>query len=79
MNEDLGVVWGWRPDPYRLHQERYISGDGIPTKLVRDGRMESYDPPPPDMADTEVAVGQEASGDSHRRLIRSPRHRRPHR
>jgi hypothetical protein len=78
MNEDVRVVWGWRPDPYRIHQERYISGDGIPTKLVRDGTIESYDPPPPDVTGTEIAVGQEASDNSHRGMIRLPRRRRPH-
>jgi hypothetical protein len=39
-------VWGWHPDPYGKHEERYISGEGLPTKLVRDGGNESYDPPP---------------------------------
>ena len=40
------IAWGWHPDPYRIHQERYVSVDGEPTKLVRDGGHESYDPPP---------------------------------
>ena len=44
------LAWGWHPDPYRIHQERYFSGDGVPTKLVRDGGQESYDPPPDPMA-----------------------------
>ncbi|HUO48384.1 MAG TPA: hypothetical protein VMU09_06085 [Acidimicrobiales bacterium] len=43
---DGTVAWGWHPDPYGVHEERYISVDGSPTKLVRDGRQESYDPPP---------------------------------
>lgn len=46
MDGEAALVWGWNPDPYGKHQERYISVDGIPTKLVRDGRDESYDPPP---------------------------------
>ncbi len=37
---------GWYRDPYGVHEDRYFS-DGQPTKLVRDGRTESYDPPPP--------------------------------
>ncbi len=44
------LVWGWHPDPYGIHQERYVSVDGVPTKLVRDGGQESYDPPPDLMA-----------------------------
>jgi hypothetical protein len=36
---------GWYPDPYGLHADRYFS-QGLPTKLVRDGRDESYDMPP---------------------------------
>jgi hypothetical protein len=40
------VSWGWHPDPYKIHDERYISVDGVPTKLVRDSGSESYDPPP---------------------------------
>ena len=37
---------GWYRDPYSVHEDRYFS-DGQPTKLVRDGESESYDPPPP--------------------------------
>jgi hypothetical protein len=37
---------GWYRDPYGLHEDRYFSA-GQPTKLVRDGGAESYDPPPP--------------------------------
>jgi hypothetical protein len=44
------VAWGFHPDPFRIHQERYLSAEGLPTKLVRDDGIESYDPPP------EVAV-----------------------
>jgi hypothetical protein len=45
MSDDT-LAWGFHPDPYRIHQERYISVDGVPTKLVRDGGVETYDPPP---------------------------------
>jgi hypothetical protein len=41
-----GVLQGWSADPFGLHDERYFSA-GSPTKLVRDGRAESYDEPPP--------------------------------
>jgi hypothetical protein len=34
---------GWYRDPYGIHDDRYFS-DGQPTKLVRDGSAESYDP-----------------------------------
>jgi len=43
---DRDGAWGWHPDPYAQHQERYVSVDGTPTKLVRDFGRESYDPPP---------------------------------
>jgi hypothetical protein len=36
---------GWYVDPYGLHDRRWFS-DGTPTKLVRDGDLESSDPPP---------------------------------
>jgi hypothetical protein len=36
---------GWYRDPYGLHEDRYFS-QGLPTKLVRDGEHESYEPPP---------------------------------
>jgi len=36
---------GWYGDPYQLHEDRYFSA-GEPTKLVRDGGIESYDAPP---------------------------------
>ena len=35
---------GWFRDPSGRHQDRYYS-DGTPTKLVRDGSVESYDEP----------------------------------
>jgi hypothetical protein len=42
MNEE-----GWYIDPFGLHEARWISG-GTPTALVRDGGVESQDPPPND-------------------------------
>ena len=40
-----GQRHGWQPDPFGIHELRYFS-QGEPTKLVRDGSDESYDPPP---------------------------------
>ena len=40
------VVWGWHGDPYHLHEQRWVSGDGTLTMLVKDDGRESYDPPP---------------------------------
>jgi hypothetical protein len=36
---------GWYTDPYAHHEARWLSA-GKPTKLVRDGGVESYDEPP---------------------------------
>ncbi len=36
---------GWYRDPYLVHEDRWFSA-GQPTKLVRDGGSEAYDPPP---------------------------------
>lgn len=44
---------GWYRDPYHVHDDRYFS-DGQPTKLVRDGEAESYDPPPPGLPQVEL-------------------------
>lgn len=40
---------GWQPDPFHRFAERYYSA-GQPTKLVRTGTREFYDPIPPDAA-----------------------------
>ncbi len=42
MNEE-----GWFVDPFGSHEARWISV-GTPTSLVRDGGVESQDPPPSD-------------------------------
>jgi hypothetical protein len=60
---------GWYRDPYQVHEDRYFSG-GQPTKLVRDGGTECYDPPPPGPPQAElVAVlpGQPTDGSDLRR------------
>jgi hypothetical protein len=36
---------GWFTDPYARHEARWLSL-GQPTKVVRDGDVESYDDPP---------------------------------
>jgi hypothetical protein len=36
---------GWFTDPFGRHEARWLSF-GTPTKLVRDGEVESYDEPP---------------------------------
>ena len=36
---------GWYRDPFAIHEDRWMS-QGRPTKLVRDGGVEAYDPPP---------------------------------
>lgn len=36
---------GWHTDPYGRHEARWISA-GSPTKLVREGAVETYDEPP---------------------------------
>jgi hypothetical protein len=40
------VPQGWHPDPFGVHEARYFSADGQPTKLVRDRGVECYDEPP---------------------------------
>jgi hypothetical protein len=56
---------GWYRDPFAIHEDRWMS-QGRPTKLVRDGGVEAYDPPPdlPLHAELVPAVsdGGEASG-----------------
>jgi hypothetical protein len=69
-----GLVWrwsrevpvraqGWYRDPYSVHEDRYFS-DGQPTRLVRDGDLESYDPPPPGPLTAElVEIPETEAGD----------------
>jgi phospholipase C len=57
-----GTMQGWFEDPFRLHEARYFSA-GRPTKLVRDGDVESYDEPPSDTREwAGAAEGQGESG-----------------
>jgi hypothetical protein len=65
---------GWYRDPYLVHEDRYFSA-GQPTKLVRDGGIEDYDPPPdgPPKAELEAVRHTEAdsAGDLRRADDRS--------
>jgi hypothetical protein len=54
----MADLHGWQSDPFGLHEQRYFS-QGEPTKLVRDGGVESYDPPP--TTRTAWAVGHVAA------------------
>jgi hypothetical protein len=57
-----GSLQGWSEDPFGLHEARYFSA-GRPTKLVRDGRIESYDEPPSGSPEPAGAVAvEDASG-----------------
>jgi hypothetical protein len=50
------VIQGWHSDPFGLHEARYFSADGQPTKLVRDGGRESYHEPPSDADEVAAAM-----------------------
>ena len=55
---------GWGEDPFGLHEQRYFSA-GRPTKLVRDGHVESYDEPPsgtPQRAGAVAEAGMSGRG-----------------
>jgi hypothetical protein len=65
---------GWFTDPFGRHEARWLSF-GTPTKLVRDGAVESYDEPPdegptsaPERIENEVVANDGAdlirAGDS---------------
>ena len=46
---------GWYTDPYGRHDARWMSA-GSPTKLVRDGGVESYDDPPDEEASQQATM-----------------------
>ncbi len=50
-----GELQGWCADPFQLHEQRYFSA-GQPTKLVRNGGVESYDEPPSMTFDRSAAA-----------------------
>ncbi len=39
-----GELKGWQPDPYGIHELRYFTAGGDPTRLVRDGKGWQPDP-----------------------------------
>jgi hypothetical protein len=61
----MAELHGWEADPFGIHEQRYFSL-GQPTKLVRDGGVESYDPPPggepgtrsPDRSDRQSSISE---------------------
>jgi hypothetical protein len=54
---------GWYLDSFGRHEARWIS-DGTPTALVRDGEVESQDPPPAGTFDGELQpVAESAASD----------------
>jgi hypothetical protein len=54
---------GWYRDPYLIHEDRYFSA-GQPTKLVRDGGVEDYDPPPAGPFKTELVAARHSLANS---------------
>jgi hypothetical protein len=52
------VVQGWHSDPFGIHEARYFSADGQPTKLVRDRGAESYDEPPSGADEVAAAMAR---------------------
>jgi len=54
---------GWYQDPFGVHEHRWMS-QGRPTKLVRDGGTESYDPPPDLPLPAELVPASAAAGDA---------------
>ncbi len=46
MGDETLVFRGWHEDPFRGHEERWVSIAGEYTKLVGDRGQESYDRPP---------------------------------
>jgi hypothetical protein len=52
------VVQGWHSDPFGVHEARYISAAGQPTKLVRDRGVESYDEPPSGVDEVAAAMAR---------------------
>jgi hypothetical protein len=64
---------GWCTDPFELHEARWISA-GTPTKLVRDGAVESYEAVPAVEATATAIPLHDPSGATHGAdLLRSDR------
>jgi len=54
---------GWYLDPYGVHEQRWFSG-GKPSRLVRDGPIETNDPPPDRPFDCPLAAAPPADADT---------------
>jgi hypothetical protein len=52
------VIQGWHSDPFGIHEARYFSAAGQPTKLVRDRGVESYDEPPSGADEVAAAMAR---------------------
>ena len=75
----MAITEGWCTDPFELHEARWISA-GTPTKLVRDGAVESYEPVPTSMATAIAMPLHDAVGATNGTdLLRSDRAVRDHR
>jgi hypothetical protein len=61
---------GWYVDPYGVHQARWISA-GTPTALVRDGGVESQDPPPSAPFEGELQELEETESPDGEDLLRA--------
>jgi hypothetical protein len=61
---------GWYTDPFQRHEARWMSA-GTPTKLVRDGDVESYDDPPDEEASAEAVPVEELEMRDGRDLLRA--------
>jgi hypothetical protein len=61
---------GWYQDPFSRHEARWIS-DGTPTALVRDGEVESQDPPPSATFDGELQPLAESEPPDGEDLLRA--------
>jgi hypothetical protein len=57
---DSRQLQGWHADPFGRHEQRYFSA-GVPTKLVRDGNVESFDGPPTELSRAGAAVAASAT------------------
>jgi hypothetical protein len=52
-------VTGWQPDPSGVHEFRFFSFDGRPTRLVSDGGRRTNDPPRAVDGDSPSTVGRQ--------------------
>jgi hypothetical protein len=69
------VVQDWQPDPFGLHEARYFSATGQPTKLVRDRGTESYDEPPSGADEVAAVMARISAPPAPPALPRAPRSR----